>query len=84
MKQYRAQAARVLKKPYSRKSLCLSIRLALRPHTDGKPSLMLDKERNLEIWTDWANHPSSGSPRRRFKIALTACGFALPCVAFIT
>ena len=84
MKQYRAQAARASKNRHSKKNLYSLVLFAHRPCADENCRFVLDKERKLEIWTDWANHPSSGSPRRRFRIALTACGFALPCVAFIT
>ena len=84
MKQYRAQMARAPKNRYSRKSLYLLMLFAHRPCADEKPVFVLDKDRELEIWTDWANHPSSGRSRRRFKIAVTVCGFALPCVDFIT
>ena len=84
MKQYRAQAALASENLYSQKSLYLLALFAHRPCADEKPAFALDKEQKLEIWTDWANHPSSGRPSRRFRIALTVCGFALPCVAFIT
>src|SRR5688572_30988200 len=84
MKQYLGQAALALAPPHNQKNLNLPALFAHRPCRDEKPAFGLDNGRKLKICADWPNHPESERPRRRFKIALTDCGLALPWVAFIT
>jgi len=54
---------------------------AHRPCTDDLPA---KSGAPLSTSCKCANHPSSGMPSRVFRIAFTACGLALPPVAFIT